>query len=206
MALEYLQRLSQLLGEQRHDEAVKLSEEAAQRFPDDERILRARAIILRRALRPEEAEEFLTGVIERKPRAWAHAQLGVLLQHRDSLRAIPQLRSAHQLEPGSLDYRLALAQALSRTGDGKHLDEAYDVLKPVLGQARTWPPNNLHIAYNVLLKVCAYDELDRLGSPRTLGRMWAAVGNHTGLFLLLGRPSAPDGCVIEGAPSEDALT
>lgn len=181
-AEEYLDRLS--AGS---PEAVGLSEEAVRAFPDDQRILRARAIILRLADRRAEVANYLRGVILRLPLAsWAYAQLGLVTQPPAS---ISHFRRAFELEPGNRDYRLSLIQALSRyMGDGSEdmLEEAYQLLRPMLAGASGWAQNDLHIAYAVLSRVCAWDDLDALGSLAKLGRGWAAAGNHTALLLLLG--------------------
>lgn len=203
MPLERLRRLSQLVTEGRLEEAATLSADLIAAFPTDPRTLRAHAIVLRRASRTEEAVAFLSGL----DAPWAHAQLGVLLQHREPARAIGHFRQAFASDP-NLDHRLALAHALGRTGDGDQLEEAYQLLRPVLHLARDWPANNLHIAFHILQRVCAYDELDRLGTPAELGRMWAKAGDHTALFLLLSRigANAPEPPQIEGSPAQDALT
>lgn len=213
MEAEQLQLLARLSAEGRLEEADKASEEAATRFPDDARILRARAIILRRINR-DRAEAFLSSL---PPAAWVSAQLGMVHQGRDTRKAIEHFRQAFALQ-SNLDHRLALIHNLGRwggEGEGEALEEAYQLLKPVLDGARDWSPNNLHIAHHVLQRVCDYDELDRLGTPAELGRKWAASGNHTALLLLLGRATPADEASverlarethIEGLPGFDAFT
>jgi len=44
----------------------------------------------------------------------------------------------------------------------------------------------------VLMRVCAFDDLDRLGDFRTLGRSWAESGRHTALFRQLARVRTMD--------------
>lgn len=175
---DYLDRLAAEPG------AVELSKEAVEAFPDDERILRARAIILRQAARRTEAVNHLRAVILRLPMAsWAYAQLGLVT---DPPQSIGHFRRALSLEPANRDYRLALIHALARyMGDGSDpmLEEAYQLLRPMLAGASGWPQNDLHIAYHVLSRVCAWDELEALGDP---GRKWAEAGNHTALLLRLG--------------------
>lgn len=182
-AEDYLDRLSADAPR-----AVELSEEAALAFPDDHRILRARAIILRLAKRRVEAEQHLLAVIERFPTAhWAHAQLGLV---HSPAEAIPHFRKALEMDPHNRDYRLALIHVLSRyMGDGSDamLEEAYQLLKPMLAGASSWAQNDLHIAYHTLSRVCAWGEMDLLGTPAELGRKWSEAGNHTALLLLLGR-------------------
>jgi predicted Zn-dependent protease len=192
-AADYLRRLSALIGCGGIDAALELSCEAVSLFPSDEPVLRARAVVLRRAGLVTEAAAFLTGVLTDFPNAaWAHAQAGTTLQHRDGQLAIGHFRRALCLDPAALDYRLALVQALARTGDGDDLEEAYNLLRPALSGAADWPQNDLHIAYEVLQRVCAYDERDALGDPLDLGLKWADAGNHTALFLLLNQAtSAP---------------
>jgi tetratricopeptide (TPR) repeat protein len=191
-AADYLDRLQNLLRAGRLDEAVSLSSEALAKFPTDERFMRARAIVLRRASLPAAAEAHLLKVLQWRRVAWAHANLGLLYESRDQRRAIEHHRQAHQLEPADMSYRMALVQALARQGDGELLEEAYQLLVPVLAGSASWPQNDLHIAFHVLAQVCAFDELDALGNPLDLGLKWAEAGNHTALFMLLGRVSGDE--------------
>lgn len=192
-AADYLQQLARLSSEGRLAEAADLSADAVEDHPRDERLQRARAIVLRQANQPQEAEEHLLAVLaENSSAAWAHAQLGVLYQHRQHDRAIDHYRRAHHLEPAKHDYRLALIHALTRTGEGIALDEAYALLRPVLNTAGTWAQNDLHIAYDLLARVCAYDDLDALGDPLDLGLKWAEAGNHSALYLLLNQATDPE--------------
>lgn len=189
-AAGYLRRVSEMLAAGDIRGAVSLSAEAAVLFPRDEPVLRSRAVILRRAGRMREAADFLTGVIAALPNAaWAHAQAGLA---DAGSRAIGHFRQAFALEPGSQDYRLALVHALARTGDGEYLDEAYRLLQPALPTAANWSQNDLHVAFDVLKRVCAYDELDALGDPLELGRKWAEAGNHTALFMILNQTTTPE--------------
>lgn len=183
---EFLQRIAALANENRFAEAADLSGEAVGRFPADERLLHARAIVLRRAGQVDAAFAFLNAEIDRRPDvAWLHAQVGVLAHGFP--RAIEAYRRAHALEPTSLDYRMGLVQALGRFGDqGDDLEEAYQILRPALPGASTWPERHLHVAFHVLKSVCAYDELDALGDPLVIGRKLAASGGHTALFMFLG--------------------
>lgn len=198
-AEDYLDRLSR-------EPSPKLADEAARVFPDDPRVLRARAIVLRLAGHRAEAANHLRGVVLRFPMAsWAYAQLGLVTEAPVN---IGHFRRALSLEPANRDYRLALIHALARfMGDGSDdmLEEAYQLLRPMLAGARGWGQNDLHIAYHVLSRACAWDEMDLLGTPAELGRKWAEAGNHTALLLLIGRVEPPGVAVWVSQTGADAL-
>lgn len=184
---DYLDRLSA----EAPGAVVELSEAACAAFPDDQRVLRARAVILRLAGLRRDAMAHLRSVLQRHPdAAWAHAQLGLVVQPTDTFGAIGHFRRALGLEPRNRDFRLALIHALARyMGDEDTLEEAYQLLRPMLADAASWRASDLHIAYHVLSRICAWDELDALGDPGTLGRKWAEAGDHSALLLLLGHRS-----------------
>lgn len=185
---DLLRTLAELTGQQRLDEAEALSCQALAAFPADPRLQRARVVLLRRTAQPAKAIALLTEVLQASPStAWAHAQMGVMFANTDRPRAIYHYRQALDLEPNP-DVTMALIQALERrTGDtgGETLEEAYQLLRPLLPNAPRWPASYLHIAFTVLSRICAFDELEALGDPMTIGRQWAEDGDHTGLFLLL---------------------
>jgi hypothetical protein len=63
--------------------------------------------------------------------------------------------------------------------------------------------------------VCAYDELDRLGNRRELGRRFAEAGDHTALLLTLSHiPQVAEDeaerlhrqTLVEGSSGADCLT
>ena len=66
-------------------------------------------------------------------------------------------------------------------------DQAYQRLKSVLASERLVNPGHVKIAMDVLIRVCAFDQADALGSFAEIGRAWARSGRHTALLKQLAR-------------------
>jgi len=162
--------------------------------PDDRRLMQAKVLLLRTGGRAEAAEAYLrTLPAAAQDEAWAQFQLGDLVALRDRRAGAWHLRRAVALE-GSLDQQVLLAQTLARThgeGEGEALDEAYGVIR----QAMAAGPMNAaqsRLAAEVLTRVCAFDDLDRLGDFASLGRAWAEAGRHTALLWQMPRVRSMD--------------
>jgi tetratricopeptide (TPR) repeat protein len=191
--MERINIIADAVDEGRTDEAVALCDAALADWPSDERVLRAKAIALRKGGRTRQARVHLEAVLARFPNAaWAHAQYAVLLTRREIPGAVQHLRKACALEPANQDYVFELIWALGLwhgPGEGEALEEAYQRLRPLLPDAGSWEPQRLHVAHTILSQVCAFDELAALGSIQDLGRTWAEAGLHTALLWLMPRVS-----------------
>ena len=172
--------------------ALEVIERAIASAPGNGRLLEAKATILRRMGQMTAAEEFLMSLLPlHGNEAWLHYALGGSIADRDHQRANAFYRRAVDLDPGKLDYRLALVESLerSRYGDeGANIEAAYQLYKEsVKPSDLPLEPRNAKVANELLIRVCAFDELERLGSFRDLGRGWAEDGRHAALLKQLAR-------------------
>lgn len=184
--------LAGILSEQHRDaEAQDTLVRALAVHPDEPKLLEARAVLLRRTGDLSGAESYLQALLPRfENAAWLHYQIGATVADRDRERGNIHFRRAVELAPEKLDYRMALIESLerTRTGDeGANIQAAYELLKTTLATERIAGPAHLKIASEVLVRVCAFDELAKLGSFKELGRLWAQSGRHTALLKQLAR-------------------
>jgi protein O-GlcNAc transferase len=163
-------------------------EKALEANPDHPKLLEARAVVMRRAQQFRRAEAYLLGLLPRFPdAAWLHDQIGVTIADFDRDRANVHLRRAVELEPDKLEHLIVLIESLerTRTGDeGANIEESYQLAQRALGFHST-NPGHLKILNEVLIRVCAFDEMPKLGDFRTLGRAWAGSNRHTALLKQL---------------------
>jgi predicted O-linked N-acetylglucosamine transferase (SPINDLY family) len=169
-------------------EAEALVEKALAALPDHPRLLEAKSIVMRRAHQLRRAEAFL---LELMPRfgeaAWLHYQIGTTIADYDRERANEHLRKAYALEPDKLDHLMALIESLERTrsGDeGANIEEAYQLTLTALERGVS-SPGPRKVLFEVLVRVCAFDDFDRTGDFATRGRAWASTGRHTALLKQL---------------------
>src|SRR6185312_4224826 len=150
----------------RHDEAEAILQRALAANPDHPRLLEARVVVLRRAHQLRRAEAYLLELAPQHGEAsWLHYQLGTTIADYDRDRANTHLRRAVELEPGKLDYLMALIESLERTrsGDeGANIEEAYQLTKRALA-FRIENSGHIKILNEVLIRVCAFDERPQLG-------------------------------------------
>ncbi|MDB5434123.1 MAG: hypothetical protein JWR47_380 [Phenylobacterium sp.] len=172
----------------RTTEAEALIDRALAAMPDHPRLLEARAMVMRRAGQRRRCEAYLLELLPRFETAtWLHSQLGGVIADYDRDRANVHLRKAVELAPDNIGYLTALIESLERTrsGDeGANIEEAYQLARRALALKPT-EPGHLKILNEVLIRVCAFDDLDRLGDFKTLGRGWAASNRHTALLKQL---------------------
>jgi predicted O-linked N-acetylglucosamine transferase (SPINDLY family) len=156
--------------------------------PDNPKLLEARAVVMRRAQQVRRAEAYLLELLPRFPdAAWLHNQIGVTIADYDRDRANVHLRRAVELEPDKLEHLIVLIESLERTrsGDeGANIEESYQLAQRALA-FRSTNPGHLKILNEVLIRVCAFDELPQLGDFKTLGRAWAGSNRHTALLKQL---------------------
>ncbi|MDB5476411.1 MAG: hypothetical protein JWP49_1922 [Phenylobacterium sp.] len=178
----------------RQSQAHDLMDKALAANPDDVRLHEARVILYRRAGEFRKAEAYLTDLLPRFPDAgWLQYQLGATLGEYDRDRANAHLRRAVALSPDKSAYQMTLIESLERTrsGDeGANIEEAYGLLKDVLAREKLTGSADLKIASEVLIRICAFDDLAELGSFREVGRAWAESGRHTALLKQLARVRA----------------
>ena len=174
---------------------LQVLDRAITALPGSIRLAEARAVALRRSSMLKEAEAYLEELLKQHPNeAWIYYQLGGVVGDVQRERATELLNRAIELAPQKLDYRLALAENLSRAryGDeGDNVEQSYLVLNKALEDlnitAKDLPSGPLKVACEILGRVAAYDQIEALGSFDQLGRIWADAGRHTAMLAQLGR-------------------
>ena len=170
------------------DAAEATLDKALEANPDNPKLLEARAVVMQRAQQVRRAEAYLLELLPRfADAAWLHHQIGVTIADYDRERANVHLRRAVELEPDDLEHLIVLIESLerTRTGDeGANIEESYQLAQRAL-TFRSTHPGHLKILNEVLIRVCAFDELPKLGDFRSLGRAWAGSGRHTALLKQL---------------------
>lgn len=163
--------------------------------PDSQKLLEAKALLLRISGRRQEAREFLTTLLHRMPTApWIHFHLGDLLAVTDPVRAIGHLRKAVDLAPTQQDHMFGLLRALgvSLVGDeGAQLDEAYGLASLLTGRPGLSPAHT-SLLRDIFARLCAFDSLERLGTFEDLGRAWANAGQNASLMYHLAQANTPE--------------
>lgn len=158
--------------------------------PGHPKLTEAKLVILRRAGQAERAQTLVEAVLAEAPdTAWAHHQLAAAIGDVDRERANVHHRRAIELAPTERDYLLALIESLERTrsGDeGANVEEAVRLARTAMamGTENLSPPAR-KVLYEVFIRVCDYEQMDRLGDLRSLGTAWAESDRHTALFKLL---------------------
>jgi predicted O-linked N-acetylglucosamine transferase (SPINDLY family) len=169
-------------------EAAALIEKALVVAPDEPRLLDAKSVVIRRSHDLRGAEAFLMELLPRfGEQAWLQYQLGSTLADTDRERANTHLRKAYVLDPKKTDHLMALIESLerTRTGDeGANIEESFQLVQEALKRNITHPAH-LKILFELLVRVCAFDDFDRVGDFATRGRAWAGSGRHTALLKQL---------------------
>jgi protein O-GlcNAc transferase len=191
---DYVDAWLDLIGieveEQRFDETEALIQRALAANPDHERLLEAHAVALRRFGRFRACEAYLLELMPRfSNSAWLHYQLGGVISDYDRERGNVHLRRALELEPDKLDHAMALIESLerTRTGDeGAHIEESYQLaLRTLATNHAPLSPGHSKIIFEVLVRVCAFDDFARVTDFKERGRGWAETGRHTALLKQL---------------------
>lgn len=176
-------------------EAEAVIDKALAANPDNPRLLEARATVLRRSQQVRRAEAYLLELLPRFPdAAWLNYQLGATIADYDRQRGNIHLRRAVELDPDKLDYLMALIESLerTRTGDeGANIEEAYQLALKAL-TFKSDNPGHLKVLYEVLIRVCAFDDMPKLGDFKSLGRGWATTNRHTALLKQLAQVKTLD--------------
>jgi protein O-GlcNAc transferase len=184
----WLDMAGMLNDEHKRTEAEEVLDKALAANPDNTKILEARAVILRRAQQMRRADAYLVGLLPKFPEAgWLHYQIGITCADIDRERANLHLRKAVAQDPDNLEWLMALIESLerTRTGDeGANIEESYQLAKRALALDPTQSAH-VKILNEVLIRVCAFDELPRLGDFATVGRLFASTGRHTALLKQL---------------------
>jgi predicted O-linked N-acetylglucosamine transferase (SPINDLY family) len=184
--------LKQRAGDPAAAEAVLTA--ALQRTPAEPRLAEGLTLLYRTTDQHARAEAFLREALSTfEGCGWLHMHLGDLMSRHDRRGGNAHLRRAVELD-ASRDHLALLAQSLARTfgeDEGAALDEAAALCERLIALGDLSPGHTSIIA-EVLMRVCAFDDLDRLGDFRTLGRSWAESGRHTALFRQLARVRTMD--------------
>ena len=169
----------------RFEAADALTDKALAANPDHPRLLEAKATVMRGTGARRRAEAYLLDLLPRfEDAAWLHAQLGATIIDYDPERGVTHLRRAAALDPDNIERLMAVIESLERLrkGDeGANIEEAYQLAGRVLALKPT-DPGSLKILNELLIRVCAFDELATLGDFKTLGRGWATSSRHTALL------------------------
>jgi predicted O-linked N-acetylglucosamine transferase (SPINDLY family) len=191
----WLDLIGSEIDEHQYNAAEALIERALAILPDNPKLLEARVVAIRRSGQLRRCETYLLELLPQFPdTAWVHYQLGGVISDYDRERANTHLRRAIELEPDKVPPLIALIESLerTRTGDeGANIEEAYQLAQ----RAFELNPSNvgyLKVLYEITVRVCAFDELDRVGDFATRGRAWAASGRHTALLKQLGQVKSLD--------------
>jgi protein O-GlcNAc transferase len=178
----------------RQTEAERVLDKAIEFNPRDRRLLEGKTLLIRRQGQLREAEAFLMSLLpELEGQAWVHHHLGGVISEYDRTRGNTHLRIGLALEPGNLDYLFALAESLDRTrhlDEAKNLEEAYALVHGAMESRLN--PSQAKVANEILARICAFDDIERLGTFRDLGRAWARAGKHTALLAQLPRVRTPE--------------
>ena len=170
-------------------EAEALCERALEANPGNERLLEAKAIVVRRAGQARRAEAYLLELVPSLPdAAWLQYQLGTSISDYDRDRANVHMRRAVELAPDNLDYLMALIESLERTraGDeGANIEESARLAHRALARKAEFTPVHLKVMQEVLVRVCAFEDMAELGDPGTIARALAESGRHTALLKQL---------------------
>jgi len=187
----WMDMIGSLNEQHKHAQAHALLDKAIAANPDEVRLCEARAVLFRRAAELRKAEAYLVDLLPRHPdAAWLQHQLGATLTEYDRPRANEHLRRAIELAPDNADYLVTCIESIerTRTGDeGANIEEAYQRLKGLLARQKLTSPSHLKVASEVLIRVADFDELEKLGPPHEVGRIWAQAGKHTALLKQLAR-------------------
>jgi protein O-GlcNAc transferase len=173
-------------------EAEELCDKALAANPGNARLMEAKVTVIRRSGQLSRAEAYLLSLLPQyEDSAWLQYQLGSVIADRDRDRGNVHMRKAIALDPSSLDYRMTFVESLerTRTGDeGANIEEAYQLTRQAMAnELEAFTPSHLKVAFEVLVRVSAFDEMAKLGTPGSLGRTWAEAGKHTALLKVLGQ-------------------
>jgi predicted O-linked N-acetylglucosamine transferase (SPINDLY family) len=187
----WLDIVGTLNDQHRDKEAHAALDKALAANPDEVRLYEARAVLFRRAAELRKAEAYLRELMPRFPdAAWLEYQLGTTLTEYNRDQANAHLGRAIELAPDNADYVIAYIESMERTrsGDeGANIEDAYQRLKTLMARRKLTSPSHLKVASEVLIRVSAFDELEQLGTPHEVGRIWAENGKHTALLKQLAR-------------------
>ena len=192
----WLDLIGLLNDELRVQEAEDALDKALEAAPNDTRLKEARTTLLRRGGRAKEAEAYLRQLLTTDTQsAWIPYQLGNVIADRDRPAAHALFEKALQLDPGKLEYAIALVESLERTRDaneGQNIERAYQLALTLLPRRDEFAEAATKILSEVFVRVADFDALEAVGDFKTLGRSWAKTGRHTALLKQLARVRGHD--------------
>ena len=175
----------------RNTEAEEVIEKAVAANPQSDRLLEAKAVMMRRLGQHVRCEEYLTGLRDARPNAaWIPYQLGLAIADRSRARANGFLEEACRLDPLNLEYAVFYAESLerTRTGDeGDNIERGYQAVLKLMPRKAEFSEGANKILSEIFARVCDFDALEEVGDFTTLGRAWAKSGRHAALFKQLAR-------------------
>lgn len=170
--------------------AIPLLDQALAGAPKMVKLCEAKAMLYRRANKHRDAEAYLLSLLPiYGDVAWLHNMIGTTISEWDRERAHVHMQKAIDLDGSNSAYRMALAESLSRTRGPKeaaYLEQAYGVLKAAEGMLEL-TPSELKVAAEIYTRLADYDETDKLGTFKEIGRKFVENGKHTALLLHLSR-------------------
>jgi predicted O-linked N-acetylglucosamine transferase (SPINDLY family) len=182
----WLDVVGTLNDELRNAEAEEALDKALAANPGAQRLLEAKATILRRAGDPARAEAFLLELLPpHADAAWLHHALAVFYADRDRNRANEHMEKAVQLDPERLEYATGLIEGYERNRKGDeaaNIEKAYQLAKRLVARRPDFNEAAKKIVWETLGRVCDFEAQATIGDFRTLGRGWAANKRHTALM------------------------
>jgi protein O-GlcNAc transferase len=177
--------------------ALEVTDKALVAVPGEGRLIEAKSAILRRMGLMKATEEFLTSFLPTHgDQAWLQNSLGGAIADRDRARANEHLKRAVELDPDNLDYRAGLIESYerSRYGDeGANIEAGYQLLAETLKRDNLkLGPKHTKVFSELLIRVCAFEDLPKVGTFSEIGRGWAESGRHTALLKHLARVETPE--------------
>lgn len=171
-------------------EALEAIDSGIAANPGNMKALEAKVKLLRQMHQLRVAETLLESLLPAHDgEAWVHHSLGSVISDYDRERGLVHLRRAVELAPKNSDYVFALAESLDRARgpkEARHLEEAYHLIRNSVTPDRM-KSGELKVANEVYARLCAFDDVESLGSFAEVGRRFVKGGKHTALLAQLAR-------------------
>ena len=191
----WIDRIKAATDFEHHDEAISLVEKALEKLPNNNRLIEARIMVLRRAGRFKKAEELLLARLTEEPEdAWAHFQFAETVARFDRETGNKHYKRAVEIEPNNAIYWMNYANSLDRSrygNEAEHIQAGYEAVTKALSLGPL-PSRFVRMARNILVRIGRFDLVEKLGTFKELGRTWANESLHDALHYHLARVEAPE--------------